>query len=111
MCPSVGYCVSLGGAYIEKISQTSFCVQRLVTGGYHRNCWRQYVSIYVAIVVSSLTKLNCMGQLAEPIDLIFDVGRDGDFLPIILAYTAWVYRVLRGKVTENAILANEDIGY
>ena len=33
------------------------------------------------------------------------------FLPIILAYTAWVYRVLRGKVTENAILANEDIGY
>lgn len=25
------------------------------------------------------------------------------FLPIILAYTAWVYRVLRGKVTEQTI--------
>jgi cytochrome bd ubiquinol oxidase subunit II len=25
------------------------------------------------------------------------------FLPIILAYTAWVYRVLRGRVTLDAI--------
>ena len=25
------------------------------------------------------------------------------FMPIILAYTAWVYRVLRGKVTEKSI--------
>jgi cytochrome d ubiquinol oxidase subunit II len=33
------------------------------------------------------------------------------FLPIILMYTAWVYRVLRGKVTEETILDNQDIGY
>lgn len=33
------------------------------------------------------------------------------FLPIILAYTAWVYRVLRGKVTQATILANEDSLY
>lgn len=32
------------------------------------------------------------------------------FLPIILAYTAWVYRVLRGKVTEKTITA-EDASY
>jgi len=25
------------------------------------------------------------------------------FLPIVLAYTSWVYRVLRGKVTEKRI--------
>ena len=25
------------------------------------------------------------------------------FLPIVLAYTAWVYRVMRGKITENKI--------
>jgi cytochrome d ubiquinol oxidase subunit II len=25
------------------------------------------------------------------------------FLPIVLVYTAWVYRVLRGKITENKI--------
>ncbi len=27
------------------------------------------------------------------------------FMPIVLAYTAWVYRVLRGKVTEKSIKA------
>jgi len=32
-------------------------------------------------------------------------------LPIILAYTAWVYRVLRGKVTEQTILDNSDSAY
>lgn len=29
------------------------------------------------------------------------------FLPIILAYTAWVYRVLRGKVTEKTIIDSD----
>jgi cytochrome bd ubiquinol oxidase subunit II len=33
------------------------------------------------------------------------------FLPIILAYTAWVYRVLRGKVTEKTIVENHDSAY
>lgn len=32
-------------------------------------------------------------------------------LPIVLAYTAWVYRVLRGKVTENSIKAEQDSAY
>jgi len=29
------------------------------------------------------------------------------FLPIVLAYTAWVYRVLRGKVTEETVNASD----
>lgn len=29
------------------------------------------------------------------------------FLPIVLAYTGWVYRVLRGKITVEAIRAND----
>ena len=33
------------------------------------------------------------------------------FLPIILIYTAWVYRVLRGKITEQTILNNQDTAY
>lgn len=33
------------------------------------------------------------------------------FLPIILAYTTWVYRVLRGKVTEETVMANQDSAY
>ncbi|KTD82695.1 cytochrome d ubiquinol oxidase subunit II [Legionella waltersii] len=33
------------------------------------------------------------------------------FLPIVLAYTAWVYRVLRGKVTEKTVKAELDTAY
>jgi len=33
------------------------------------------------------------------------------FLPIILLYTTWVYRVLRGKVTEKTIISNPDSAY
>lgn len=30
------------------------------------------------------------------------------FLPIVLAYTIWVYRVLRGRVTADAVVASPD---
>jgi cytochrome d ubiquinol oxidase subunit II len=33
------------------------------------------------------------------------------FLPIILAYTAFVYRVIRGKVTVEGIAAASDHSY
>ena len=33
------------------------------------------------------------------------------FLPVVLAYTAWVYRVLRGRVTVAHIEANADTAY
>tara|TARA_Y100000588_G_C14198020_1_gene901125 strand:- start:309 stop:1445 length:1137 start_codon:yes stop_codon:yes gene_type:complete len=33
------------------------------------------------------------------------------FLPIVLAYTAWVYRVLRGKVTSQTVTDNAGTAY
>ena len=33
------------------------------------------------------------------------------FLPIVLAYTGWVYRVMRGPVTGAYIEANRDTSY
>jgi cytochrome d ubiquinol oxidase subunit II len=33
------------------------------------------------------------------------------FLPIILLYTAWVYRVLRGRVTASEIAENTSSFY
>jgi cytochrome bd ubiquinol oxidase subunit II len=30
------------------------------------------------------------------------------FLPIVLAYTAWAYRVMFGRVSERAIAASHD---
>lgn len=32
-------------------------------------------------------------------------------LPIVMLYTTWVYRVLRGKVTEKTIFENQDTAY
>jgi cytochrome d ubiquinol oxidase subunit II len=33
------------------------------------------------------------------------------FLPIIIAYTSWVFRVLRGKVTVEQIRQNDHSAY
>jgi cytochrome d ubiquinol oxidase subunit II len=33
------------------------------------------------------------------------------FMPLILAYTAWVYKVLWGKVTEEDVRSNTDTVY
>jgi cytochrome bd ubiquinol oxidase subunit II len=33
------------------------------------------------------------------------------FLPIVVGYTAWVYRVLRGKVTAETVTQNHDTAY
>ena len=33
------------------------------------------------------------------------------FMPLILLYTAWVYKVLWGKVTEDDVSANSDTVY
>jgi cytochrome d ubiquinol oxidase subunit II len=33
------------------------------------------------------------------------------FLPIILVYTGWVYRVMRGKVTQAALEENRHSMY
>jgi len=33
------------------------------------------------------------------------------FLPIVIAYTSWVYRVLRGKITVEKIRDNQHTAY
>ena len=33
------------------------------------------------------------------------------FMPLIIVYTGWAYRVMRGKVTEAQIRANEHSAY
>ena len=33
------------------------------------------------------------------------------FLPIVLVYTSWVYRVMRGKITEKKIIEETHTAY
>ena len=44
-----------------------------------------------------------LGRLVQPPDAVHHADRRLVFLPIVLAYTAWVFRVLRGEVTLEHI--------
>jgi len=48
---------------------------------------------------------------SSQLTLFIMLGATVIFLPIILLYTAWVYRVLRGKVTETTVGNNQDTAY
>lgn len=48
---------------------------------------------------------------SSQLTLFIMLGATVIFLPIILLYTAWVYRVLRGKVTEKTINNNLETAY
>jgi cytochrome bd ubiquinol oxidase subunit II len=57
---------------------------------------------------SSLTLWNASSSLTT---LIVMTVATAIFLPIVLAYTAWVYRVLRGPVTEADIAHDPKTAY
>jgi cytochrome d ubiquinol oxidase subunit II len=52
---------------------------------------------------SSLTVWDASSSRATLLIMLIAVGI---FLPIVLAYTAFIYRVLRGKVTEQQVNAD-----
>lgn len=48
---------------------------------------------------------------SSQITLFIMLGATLIFLPIVLIYTTWVYRVLRGKVNAETIINNQDTAY
>lgn len=48
---------------------------------------------------------------SSQLTLFIMLGATVVFLPIILLYTTWAYRVLSGKVTENTITSNQESAY
>ncbi len=48
---------------------------------------------------------------SSQLTLMIMLGATVIFMPIILVYTAWVYRVLRGKITEDTINSNSETAY
>jgi len=48
---------------------------------------------------------------SSQLTLTIMLGAVGIFLPLVLVYTAWVYHVLRGPVTEAAIERSDDYHY
>ena len=57
---------------------------------------------------SSLTVWDASSSLTT---LKLMLGATLIFLPIVLAYTAWVFRILRGKITPEHIHQNDHSAY
>lgn len=72
------------------------------------------VSMFPFILPSSTTPQNSLvvwDSSSSQLTLFIMLIATTIFLPVVLAYTAWVYRVLRGKVTEETIRNNQDSAY
>lgn len=72
--------------------------------------WTVGVSMFPFIMPSSSNpnmSLTVWDASASKLSLTLMLGVAIVFLPIVLSYTAWVYRVLRGKVTERSVTEND----
>ena len=72
------------------------------------------VSMFPFILPSSTDpaqSLTVWDSSSSQLTLFIMLGATVIFLPLILIYTTWVYRVLRGKVTEQTIHDNKDVAY
>lgn len=72
--------------------------------------WTVGVSMFPFIMPSSSNpsmSLTVWDASASKLSLALMLGVAIVFLPIVLSYTAWVYRVLRGKVTANTVNEND----
>ena len=57
------------------------------------------------------SSLTVWDSVSSHLTLGLMLGATVIFMPIIIAYTSWAYRVMRGKVTEAHILQNEHSAY
>ena len=72
------------------------------------------VSLFPFLLPSSLdpaASLTVWDASSSRRTLAIMTGATALFLPVVLAYTAWVYRVLRGKVTEADIVRDSAAVY
>jgi len=72
------------------------------------------VSMFPFILPSSSNPAQSLivwDSSSSQLTLFIMLGATVIFLPLVLIYTTWVYRVLRGKVTEKTVLDNQDTAY
>ena len=55
--------------------------------------------------------LTVWDSVSSPMTLALMLGATVIFMPLIVLYTSWAYRVMRGKVTVEHIRANEHSAY
>ena len=111
LAPILGVCLPIFAAILIRFSRWAFCFSALAVGGIISTVG---LSMFPFILPSSTfpgQSLLVWDSSSSQSTLLLMLVATVVFLPIILLYTAWVYRVLGGKVTPETILKNQESAY
>ena len=109
--PLVGILAPLLAIVLAKQAKTAFVLSAISLAGIIGTVG---VSMFPFILPSSTNPAQSLlvwDSSSSQLTLLIMLVATIIFLPIVLAYTAWVYRVLRGKVTEKTIRKNSESAY
>jgi cytochrome d ubiquinol oxidase subunit II len=109
--PAIGVIGSLLAAVLVRYAKTAFVFSSLAIAGIIGTVG---VSMFPFILPSSTNpeqSLLVWDSSSSHLTLFIMFVAAVIFMPIVLAYTTWVYRVMRGKVTTDTILNHQDTAY
>ncbi len=111
LAPATGVVAAMLALLLARHARTAFVCSALSVSGMIATVG---ISMFPFILPSSThpeQSLMVWDSSSSELTLLIMLIGTVIFLPIILIYTAWVYRVLRGKITEQTILDNQDTAY
>ncbi|KTD08971.1 cytochrome d ubiquinol oxidase subunit II [Legionella gratiana] len=111
LAPGIGISAALLALITSKHAKTAFICSALSVAGIITTVG---VSMFPFILPSSTypeQSLLVWDSSSSQFTLFIMLIATVILLPIVLLYTAWVYRVLRGKITEKTIIKNKDTAY
>jgi cytochrome d ubiquinol oxidase subunit II len=111
LAPAIGIGGALMAFLLAKYAKTAFLLSALSLFGMIATVG---VSMFPFILPSSTNpdhSLMIWDSSSSQLTLFIMLCATIIFLPIVLGYTAWVYRVMRGKVTEDTIYTQNNTAY
>lgn len=111
LVPALGILGAVFAAALAKCPRISFICSALSVAGIIATVG---VSMFPFILPSSSNpeqSLTVWDSSSSQLTLFIMLCATVIFLPIVLTYTAWVYRVLRGKITHQTIHDNQESAY
>jgi cytochrome bd ubiquinol oxidase subunit II len=111
LAPCIAFSGALAAALLRRMPLPAFLASALVPIGTIATAG---FALFPFLLLSSSNpgaSLTVWDASSSKLTLAVMLGAVAIFLPIIIAYTAWVYRVMRGPVTAEQIVANSKSAY